>query len=201
MRRKESVSLETWRRYLADFTPSADHAHESFALRACQLALEAARAGTHGVGAVLLDADGRVVSEGCNRVYERGFRSDLHAEMVVMNEYESAGWPRERARECTLVTSLEPCPMCTARLIVSGVGSVLYLSEDSIGGMVRRMHHLPPTFRAIIRSQNQVWGAADCSHGLREAAFKIWTESRTALGQWLPGDQNPVLGGGKAAAS
>jgi len=178
--------IEDWRRRLDDLTPSSEHRHEPWALHACRLAAEAAEAGTYGVGAVLLDADGRVVAEGRNRVYDGGFRSDLHAEMVLMNEYEASGGSREMARHCTVVTSLEPCPMCMSRLIVAGVGSVLYVSGDALGGMVQRRHHLPPTFRAIIRSQGQVWQPAECSHELREAAFEIWLESRNRLDQWLP---------------
>jgi tRNA(adenine34) deaminase len=193
--------MDFWSRYLDDFVPSPRHKDESYALRACRLALDAARAGSYGVGAVLLDASGRVIVEGRNRVYDGGFRSDLHAEMVVMNAYESSARQRDEARGCTLVTSLEPCPMCMARLIVAGIGSVLYMSEDSIGGMVRRERHLPPTFRAIIQSQGQVWGAADCSDELRAAAFRIWVESRASLGQWVPWDQRPVLRKGRIAAS
>jgi len=184
--------IETWRRYLDDYVPSTSHTHDPYALRACLLALDAAHVGTYGVGALLFDEDGQILVEGRNKVYEGGFRSDLHAEMVVMNEFESLGWAREKARGCTLVTSLEPCPMCMTRLIVAGVGAVLYLSDDSIGGMVRRRHELPPTFRAIIRSEGQRWGVAECSEELRTAAFDIWVESRQRLGQWLPHVEAPV---------
>lgn len=178
--------LEHWRRFLDDFVRSTRHRHESFAIQACRLAVDAAEAGTYGIGALLIDADGRVIVEGHNRVYHGGFRSDLHAEMVVTNDYEAAGWPREKARGCTLITSLEPCPMCMTRLIVAGVGSVLHVAEDSIGGMVQRRHNLPPIFRTIIESQQQIWGPAECSEELRAAAFEIWIESRDRLDQWLP---------------
>jgi tRNA(adenine34) deaminase len=201
MRSIGNAPKDSWSRYLDELVPSPHRQHERHALRACRLALDAARAGSHGVGAVLLDASGHVIVEGRNRVYDAGFRSDLHAEMVVINDYESSMRHRDEARGCTLVTSLEPCPMCMARLIVAGIGSVLYVSEDSIGGMVRRERHLPPTFRSIIRSQGQVWGAADCSDGLREAAFGIWVESRGSLGQWVPRDQRPVREKGRIAAS
>jgi len=190
--------VEHWRSYLGALVPRQQYLHEAYALKACHLALDAAGAGTYGVGAVLLDREGRILVEGRNRVYDGGYRSDLHAEMVVMNDYEAAGWPRDRARECTLVTTLEPCPMCMTRLIVAGVGRVLYLADDAIGGMVRRRHSLPATFRAIIRSQGQLWQPADCSEELRAAALSIWIESRASLGQWLPTDQDPVP---RAAAS
>ena len=167
-----------WRRYLDAFVPSSTHRHESYAIHACRLAVEAVAVGSYGVGAVLLDGDGKIIVQGRNKVLEGGFRSDLHAEMVVMNDYEALERPRDQARHCTLVTSLEPCPMCMARLIVAGVGTVLYVSGDAVGGMVQRRHNLPPTFRAIIRSQRQVWQPAECSHELRIAAFNIWSESR-----------------------
>ena len=201
MRPNGNAGMDDWSRYLEDFTPSPRHEHDGYALRACRIAVDAARAGSYGVGAVLLDASGRIIAEGRNRVYEGGFRSDLHAEMVVMNDYESSVRHRHEARGCTLVTSLEPCPMCMTRLIVSGIGSVLYVSEDSIGGMVQRERHLPPTFRSIIRAQGQRWGAADCSDELRAAAFGIWVESRASLGQWVPRDQRPVRANGRIAAS
>ena len=115
-----SRRIDFWRQNLHDHSPSLQHRHESYALRACHLAVDAARVGTYGVGALLFDGAGRVIVEGHNRVRVGGFQSDLHAEMVVMNAYEATGRPREEARECTLVTSLEPCPMCMARLIVAG---------------------------------------------------------------------------------
>jgi cytosine deaminase len=174
---------EEWRRYLDEFRPSARHAHERHAIRVCRLALESAHVGSYGVGAVLVDGDGETLVEGHNEVYLEGFRSDLHAEMVVMNEYEGLGLPRERARDLTLVTSLEPCPMCMTRLIVAGVGSVLHVSDDSAGGMVQRKHGLPPVFRTITEHQRQVWGPAECSEELRVAAFRIWMESRDRLEQ------------------
>lgn len=190
------TKVDHWRRFLADFETSESFRHETHALRSCRLALEAVEAGSYGVGAVLLDGKGRVVVEGHNRVRVAGFRSDLHAEMVVLNEYEAAGLPRQRARELTMITSLEPCPMCMTRLIVAGVGTVLYVAEDPVGGMVQRKHGLPPVFRSITEHQDQVWGPAECSDELRVAAFKIWTESRERLEHVIADGLKPRPHGG-----
>lgn len=178
--------IEFWRGYLRDFVPRARYRHEAYALKACRLAVDAARVGTYGVGAVLFDAAGHVIVEGRNKVHEDGFRSDLHAEMVVMNAFETAGWPRNDARGCTLVTSLEPCPMCMTRLIVAGIGAVFYIAGDFVGGMVRRTQGLPPTFRSIIETQGQVWRMAECSGELRAAARMIWMESREGVRRRFP---------------
>ena len=38
--------------------------------------------------------------------------------------------------------SLESCPMCSVRLITSGVNKVLHAAHDMKGGMVRNMRNL-----------------------------------------------------------
>ena len=174
--------VEHWGRYLDGWTLDPERAHEAHAVQACRLAVQALSVGTYGVGALLVDADGAVVVEGHNRVRgPEGFRSDLHAEMVVTNEYEALELPRDEARSHTLITSLESCPMCLTRLVVAGFGTVLHLADDPVGGMVRRRQHLPPVFRTIAEHHGQVWQAADCSDELRAAAFRIWDESRAIV--------------------
>jgi cytosine deaminase len=101
--------------------------------------------------------------------------------MVVMNAFETAVQGHHDLASYTLITSLEPCPMCMTRLIFAGVGTVLHVCADPIGGMVQRQASLPPVFRQITESLSQVWGLADCSQELREAAFEIWDGSRLVL--------------------
>ena len=36
-------------------------------------------------------------------------------------------------------SSIEPCPMCVARLIATGVGTVKFVAPDASGGMVQTM--------------------------------------------------------------
>ena len=171
-----------WRQHLDDLAGSSRGEHDKYAARACRLAVDGMAAGTYGVGALLVDEEGEVVIEGHNRVRGPGsFRSDLHAEMVVTNAYEALELPRHRAKEFTLVTSLESCPMCLTRLIVAGIGTVLHVADDPVGGMVGRRQHLPPVFRTIAEHHEQVWSPADCSDDLRVAAFRIWDESRAIV--------------------
>ena len=175
--------MQDWKKYLDEFIPSTDLKDEIAAIRVCQLAAIAAKLDTYGVGAVLLDDKGRILIEGHNEVYVNNFRSDLHAEMVVMNKFETTKPRPKRLGNYTLVTSLEPCPMCMTRLIFSGVGTILYVKADDIGGMVQRKSSLPPIFQQISEDQSQVWRQAECSEDLREAAFQIWDQSRVELDQ------------------
>ncbi len=169
--------MRDWKKYFNEYVPSADLKDETASIRVCQLATYAAELGTYGVGAVILDDKGHILIEGHNEVFVNDFRSDLHAEMVVINKFEASYQGRHKPGRCTLVTSLEPCPMCMTRLIFAGIGTILHVSEDSMGGMVQRKSSLPPIFQKITKEQSQIWGLAECSEGLREAAFQIWYET------------------------
>lgn len=77
------------------------------------------------VGAVVISSDGRVVGEGWHAEF-----GDRHAEPVAL---EAAG---ERARDATLVTTLEPCnhrgkqPPCTDAVLASGVRRLVVAMPD-----------------------------------------------------------------------
>jgi tRNA(Arg) A34 adenosine deaminase TadA/NAD(P)-dependent dehydrogenase (short-subunit alcohol dehydrogenase family) len=173
--------------FVDGFVPSPDKPDDPAALRALKQGLLAAGEGTYGVGAVIVDGSGAVVCEGANGVFAEGFHSDLHAEMVVLNEFEAAmrlrpgTLPHKNAGDYTLVSSLEPCPMCMTRIIFSGIGHIRHVCADDIGGMVQRRHLLPPVFQEITGKQGQQWGEACCSEPLRQCAFEIWDESRAAV--------------------
>ncbi len=91
--------------------------------------------GTAGIGACLVrEATGEILERGRNSQYEPYFRSDLHAEMDLLDRWEErmrltrSRDPREatyldpRAAEgIVLYTSVEPCPMCLTRIINSGI--------------------------------------------------------------------------------
>jgi tRNA(adenine34) deaminase len=170
--------MRDWKEYVDQYEPSASLRDEVAAVRVCQLAAVAAELGTYAVGAVLLDGKGEVLADGHNETFVDGFRSDLHAEMVVLTKFETEHQQPPNPSGLTLVSSLEPCPMCMARLIYSGIGSIRYICEDPLGGMVTRKSLLPPKLQEISEELSQVWGLAECSNELREAASHIWELSR-----------------------
>ena len=110
------------------------HRDQALGILVCEEALAAAGAKTYGVGAILLDPAGTVIHRGRNRVFSPHFRSDLHAEMVVLNAFEEQFPPAKSMRAYTLISSLEPCPMCLSRLLIAGVQTVKYLAPDEWGG-------------------------------------------------------------------
>src|SRR5262249_36951669 len=75
--------------YLLNYQPFADYADDIYAWLTCSLALEGVVTGNFGVGAILLDDRGQVVAQGHNEVFHPHFRSDRHAEMVVIDGWEN----------------------------------------------------------------------------------------------------------------
>ena len=91
---------------------------------ALDLAREAAREDEIPVGAVVLDGAGVIIAEGRNG---RELTSDptAHAEIVALRRAgERLG--RWRLDDCTLVVTLEPCPMCAGAVVMSRVGRLVF---------------------------------------------------------------------------
>ncbi len=136
------------------------------------LALKGVDSGNFGVGCILVDFHGNVVVQGHNEVFNPYFRSDRHAEMVVMDEFEDTHRDIPKIQGFTLYTSLESCPMCFVRLITSGVNKVLHASPDLTGGMVREKKNLPQFWLDLY--EGKVFSQSRCSQELINAANEIF---------------------------
>ena len=156
---------------------------EALGIEACREALEAAQEGNYGVGAILLDPAGEIVQRGHNQAFLPRFRSDLHAEMVVMNAFED-GWPASVSmRGYTLVCSLEPCPMCMSRLLIAGVERVKFVARDDLGGMVSNIDHLPEAWQKLRRRQQFL--EAQVSTELRDLCLDLFLLNLESLRRCL----------------
>ncbi len=103
----------------------------------------AAARGEVPVGAVVVDAAGRVLARAGNRVEELADAA-AHAELLALREAAAArGEPR--LPDCTLVVTLEPCPLCAAAAALFRVRKVVFGAYDPKGGGVE---HGPRVFAA-----------------------------------------------------
>ena len=159
------------------------HRDQDLGIVACAEALDAARAGNYGVGAVLVDPNGEIVERGRNAVFYPHFRSDLHAEMVAINAFEEWHPDVDNMRGYTLIASLEPCPMCMTRLLIAGVQTVKFLAYDELGGMVDQKHLLPVAWKRLRERQEYV--QADVSKSLQRFAFDVFALNLEACRQKL----------------
>lgn len=101
--------------------------------RALDLARAAGAAGEVPVGAIVyVTADGRVVGEAGNE-RERTQDPSAHAEVLALRAAAAAlgTW---RLTDCTLVVTLEPCPMCAGLAVNARVGRLVYGCPDPKAG-------------------------------------------------------------------
>ena len=118
----------------------------------------AAAAGEVPVGAVVVK-DGRVIATGRNAPVGTHDPS-AHAEIVALRA-AAAALGNYRLDGCTLVVTLEPCPMCAGAIAMSGIDEVFFGAYDPRCGCAGSLYNLPEdaAFGRVI----------PCSGGLLEA--------------------------------
>lgn len=119
------------------------------------------------VGALLLAPDGVVVAASTNR-REALTDPTAHAEVVVLREAALA-LDDTHLVDCTLVVTLEPCPMCAGAAALARVGRVVFGAWNPDYGAAgstwdllrdRRMTHRPEVVAGVL--------AAECGDVVRE---------------------------------
>lgn len=99
-------------------------AHDRHLRRAFALAHEAALAGNHPFGAVLVGTDGSVLAEARNTVLTARDVTG-HAETNLLRE-AGRRYAEAVLAGATLYASAEPCPMCAGAIYWSGVACLVY---------------------------------------------------------------------------
>lgn len=100
--------------------------------RALDVADGAEAAGEVPVGAVIVDAEGRLLAEGSNRVITDADPT-AHAEIVALRR-AAAKLGNYRLPGSTLYVSLEPCAMCAGALVHARVERVVFATRDPRAG-------------------------------------------------------------------
>ncbi|MEO5929679.1 MAG: HAD-IA family hydrolase [Candidatus Kapaibacterium sp.] len=126
---------------LATASPGPAHLTNDFMERLMREALATARdgmeAGEAPIGAVLARGDGTIIARGHNRMQATGSKV-AHAEMVAFEA--AAGKVPIDARDLLLISTLEPCVMCTGAAMQGAVDVIVYglrAPADSGTGRVR----------------------------------------------------------------
>ena len=152
-----------------------DERYAAWMGRALDLAAAAARAGDVPVGAVVVSPTGEVIGEGRNLREVEGDPT-AHAEVVALRAAARAmgEW---RLEDCTLVVTLEPCPMCAGALMLSRISRLVLGAWDPKLGATGSVWDLVRDRRATHRVE-VVGGVreAECSQVL----LSFFEEQRTA---------------------
>lgn len=124
--------------------PSADRRHMQTALGYARKALAQ---GEFPVGCIIV-CDDREIAAGARKGTADGGRNETdHAEIVALRRLQSMSPQTDDRSEMTLFSTLEPCLMCYAAIIFSGIGRIVYAYEDAMGGGTRcDFSTLPPLY-------------------------------------------------------
>ena len=176
---KDSGEISIFKDKLSQYQFKTDNKADPFSWLTCILALKAVYKGNLGIGCILIDKNSQVVTEGHNQVFKPYFRSDRHAEMVVMDEFENNYKKVSNLTGYTLYTSLESCPMCLTRLIISGITKVRHIAPDNLGGMIHQMSTMPKIWIDLAKGKS--FKQADCSKELVDISNSIFLLNREEL--------------------
>ena len=123
-------------------------------------AVSAPPSGEVPIGAVVLNADGVVISVAHNR-READRDPTAHAEVLALRQAAASvgGW---RLDGCTLVVTLEPCTMCAGALVLSRVDRLVFGAwnrEVGAAGSLwdvvrdRRLNHRPEVISGVLEDE------------------------------------------------
>jgi tRNA(Arg) A34 adenosine deaminase TadA len=139
---------------------------------ALELAWAAYGADTIPVGAVVVDASGRIVAEGQNAVYRPGAAVPLagsrlaHAEVAALGRLTADGTHEDKA----LYATLEPCLLCIGAAVMATVGRVYFAGTDPYGGATSFPSDLNAHLR---RTRTAFCGPLDDAVGRFAAAIHV----------------------------
>jgi len=103
-----------------------------FLRRAIALSEDSKQRGRHPFAALVVDADGVVLSEKGNNSMPPEGNPTQHAELTAADEAATKR-TLEELGGATLYTSAEPCVMCTGAVYWTGIGRIVYaLSEKKL---------------------------------------------------------------------
>ena len=118
--------MERWHDAMGAALEAAGRAHES---------------GDVPIGAVVLDGDGAILAVATNRREADGDPT-AHAEILAIRSAAERrpGW---RLDDCTLVVTLEPCPMCAGAAVNARVRRIVYGAADPKAGAAWSLFNIP----------------------------------------------------------
>jgi tRNA(adenine34) deaminase len=183
----EAAELDELEKAVLSMKPDPSRPQDAFVMVALEEAIKAKREKSGGVGACLVkESTGEIVARGHNRQFTTWFRSDMHAEMDLMNRYEdqmkvtrgqgNTTFNPRQVNGLVLYSSVEPCPMCLTRIINTGLKKAYYAAPDHEGGMVHKINDLPAFWKDA--AAGRTYAEADCSPAMKEVAARLFRNGR-----------------------
>jgi tRNA(Arg) A34 adenosine deaminase TadA len=162
--------------WLKAFTPAPEYSDDIYAKAVNIEALKSVNQGGYGIGAVLIDRNGKIIYKAHNSQIQKG-RSDLHAEMTLLTKFEESLKSRKYMTGyvykpgLTVFSSAEPCPMCFIRISTAGCDTK-YCTPGPEDGMATRISCLPPSWQEMTSKYKVELG--DCSPVMQKLSHLLF---------------------------
>ena len=130
-------------------SPQVKRMHEKFMQQALLDARLALDNNEFPVGCVITYQD-RVIARGqrINSIGDGIVELD-HAEIMALRNLQVSGQAVDM-RQATIYSTMEPCLMCYATLLLNGIGRIVYAFEDVMGGSTSlSLDKLAPLYRTM----------------------------------------------------
>lgn len=150
--------------------------------RAVALAWEAFVEGSIAVGAVVLGPDGSVVAEGRNRAAgTEAVPGQVVGAAIAHAEVNALALVPRGTPGVTLLTTLEPCFLCTTAARFAQVAHVRYACADPVWEGVERIGELNAAYarHPAVREEVDLGGLSTWSGSLALLSVVRWIASRT----------------------
>ena len=144
--------------------------------RAMELASRAFDANEVPVGAVIMDAEGRIIGEGWNQSISC-HDPTAHAEIQAIRQ---AGQTLSNYRlvNCTLYVTLEPCTMCVGAIVHSRLSRVVFGALEPKAGAIVSASNL---FEAPQFNHRVQWSGDTLAKSCGELMSSFFSKRRAAL--------------------
>jgi tRNA(Arg) A34 adenosine deaminase TadA len=113
--------------------------------RAQAVALRALSMGRHPFGALLVGPDDETV------LAEQGNIDTVNHAESTLARMAAANWPSAYLARCTLVSTFEPCAMCTGTIYWADIGRIVYGASEQALLALTGNHEANPTLSLACR--------------------------------------------------
>ncbi len=148
------VVIQKVESFILKYQPQKKYPEDLFCKESIIQTITGFKEGGYGIGAVLVDSKGNIIFKSHNSQIQK-HRSDLHAEMTLLTDFESSRISRPYMNRydykpgLVVYSSAEPCPMCIIRLASARV-ITKYCCPGPDDGMASRIDCLPSSWRDLV---------------------------------------------------
>jgi len=140
--------------------------------------------GSKAIAALVIDEKGKIISEGRNQIGEfKNLNPKVcHAETECIRNINVKKYPNNWSY--SLICALEPCPMCTGTLVMSGIRRVVVAAHDGYGGALHLLNGNPLMERRNIQVEWMPQFYADMQIAFQTIREMLYEEKEDKL-NWV----------------